>query len=105
MKLVFADRGWDTLWETVAGLPFIHPLSPAHAGLKHPVPESGRLRSDGLPMGANVGSYRSQGARGILSFQCVKEEESSDPGRQKPSKTCCLPKRALEQSSKASDSS
>lgn len=44
MILFFAERGWDTLWET-GRAPFFHLLPPAHVGLKHPVPESGRLRS------------------------------------------------------------
>ena len=77
--MVFAGRGWDTPWET-GRAPFFHLLPPAHVGLSHPVSESGRLRSDGFAMRANVGSYRSQGARDIVSSQCGREEESSDPG-------------------------
>lgn len=80
MKLFFAERGWDTLWETVAGLPFFHLLPPAHVGLKHPVPESGRLRS-----------ARSQGARNTVSSQCGREEEVL-VGEREPTQNLLPPK-------------
>lgn len=92
MKLFFAERGWDTLWETVAGLPS---STSSHQPML--VLNTQFLRVEGL----DQLDLRGQGT---LLVPNVAGKKRFWSGRENPPKTCCLPKCAREQSSKENGS-